>query len=63
VCTYQEITPEANAVMSPVASHLSRVEGMEGHARACDWRLTKYHPKKSYDFEVYRHNVKKGLKK
>jgi sulfopropanediol 3-dehydrogenase len=58
VCTYQEITPEGNEVMSPVASRLSRVEGMEGHARACDWRLTKYHPEKSYDFEVYRHDIK-----
>jgi sulfopropanediol 3-dehydrogenase len=44
--------------MSPVASRLSRVEGMEGHAHACDWRLTKYHPEKSYDFEVYRHDIK-----
>jgi len=58
VCTYQEITPEGNGVMRPVASRLSRVEGMEGHGRACDWRLTKYAPGKSYDFKVYRHNLK-----
>ena len=25
-------------------SRISRVEGMEGHARACDWRLRKYFP-------------------
>jgi len=45
-------------VMRPVASRLSRVEGMEGHGRACDWRLTKYALGKSYDFKVYRHNLK-----
>lgn len=44
--------------MSQVASRLSRVEGMEGQARACDWRLTKYAPGKSYDFNVYPHNLK-----
>jgi len=58
VCTYQEITPQGNGVMRQVASRLSRVEGMEGHARACDWRLTKYALGKSYDFNVYRHNLK-----
>ncbi len=52
VCTYQEITPQGNGVMRQVASRLSRVEGMEGHAHACDWRLTKYALGKSYDFNV-----------
>jgi sulfopropanediol 3-dehydrogenase len=58
VCTYQKITPEANTVMSPVASRLSRIEGMEGHAQACDWWLSKYYPEEGYDFEVYRHGIK-----
>jgi sulfopropanediol 3-dehydrogenase len=45
ITTYQEISPEANRVISGAASRLSRIEGMEGHARACDWRLRKYlHP-------------------
>jgi sulfopropanediol 3-dehydrogenase len=44
--------------MSPVASRLSRIEGIKGHARACDWRLSKYYPEESYDFEVYRHGIK-----
>lgn len=55
ICTYQEISNEANRVIGPVASRLSRVEGMEGHARACDWRLTKFFPKEDWDFHVYRH--------
>ncbi|WP_300671247.1 histidinol dehydrogenase [Desulfoluna sp.] len=53
IMTYQEITPEANKVVSGAASRLSRVEGMEGHARACDWRLRKFFPSEVWDFEVY----------
>lgn len=53
IYTYQEISKDANEVISGAASRLSRVEGMEGHARACDWRLRKYFPEKSWDFEVY----------
>jgi sulfopropanediol 3-dehydrogenase len=53
IMTYQEIKPEANKVISGAASRLSRVEGMEGHARACDWRLRKFFPNDEWDFEVY----------
>jgi len=53
IMTYQEIAPEANKVVSGAASRLSRVEGMEGHARACDWRLRKFFPNEEWDFEVY----------
>ncbi|MDA3789916.1 MAG: histidinol dehydrogenase [Desulfobacula sp.] len=53
IYTYQEISKEANKVMSGAASRLSRVEGMEGHARACDLRLRKYFPGQAWDFEVY----------
>ncbi len=53
IYTYQEISPEANKTFSGVASRLSRIEGMEGHARACDWRLRKYFPGETWDFEVY----------
>lgn len=55
ITTYQEPTPEACRRISAVASRLSRVEGMEGHARACDWRLTKFFPDVEWDFPVYRH--------
>lgn len=53
IYTYQEISKEANQVISGAASRLSRVEGMEGHARACDWRLKKYFPGREWDFKVY----------
>ncbi len=53
IYTYQEISKDANKVISGAASRLSRVEGMEGHARACDWRLKKYYPEQGWNFEVY----------
>ncbi len=53
VYTYQEISKEANKVVSGAASRLSRVEGMEGHARSCDWRLRRYFPNQEWNFEVY----------
>ncbi|EPJ45196.1 MAG: histidinol dehydrogenase [Osedax symbiont Rs2] len=54
ILTYQEISEEANLAYSAVGSRVSRVEGMEGHARACDWRLRKYFPEMQWDFEVYQ---------
>jgi sulfopropanediol 3-dehydrogenase len=53
VLTYQELDEAANRVFSAVGSRISRAEGMEGHARACDWRLRKYFPGEDWDFEVY----------
>ena len=55
ICTYQHIDAAANSIIGPVASRLSRVEGMEGHARACDWRLRKFFPEQEWDFTVYQH--------
>lgn len=55
ITTYQEIGKEANLQIGAAASRLSRVEGMEGHARACDWRLRRYFPNEDWDFEVYKH--------
>ena len=52
--TYQRLTPEANLKIAAVASRISRVEGMEGHARSADIRLRKYYPDEEFDFEVYR---------
>jgi sulfopropanediol 3-dehydrogenase len=53
VLTYQELDEKANLVFSAAGSRISRVEGMEGHARACDWRLRKFFPKQEWDFTVY----------
>ena len=56
ILTYQEpANNEISTLISEYSSRLSRIEGMEGHARACDWRLTKYNPGKEWDFNVYQH--------
>ncbi len=55
IYTYQEIAGEGIKTISTHASRLCRVEGMEGHARACDWRLTKLYPNEDWDFHVYQH--------
>ena len=36
--TWQELTPEAGVAEAPVAARISRLEGMEGHARSADLR-------------------------
>jgi sulfopropanediol 3-dehydrogenase len=55
--TYQKVSKEANRKIAAVASRISRIEGMEGHARAADVRLRKYFPDETFDFEVYDHKT------
>ncbi len=52
ILTWQEISQAANLEFSAAGSRISRIEGMDGHARACDWRLRKYNPGRNWDFEV-----------
>ncbi|MBT7505373.1 MAG: histidinol dehydrogenase [Rhodospirillales bacterium] len=52
ILTWQKISEEANFTFSSVASRIIRLEGMDGHARACDWRLKKYFPDTDWDFDV-----------
>lgn len=54
VVTTQEISPAANRTFSAVASRISRMEGMEAHALACDWRLRKFFPNEEWDFPVHK---------
>ena len=42
IVTTQRMTKEANREVGAVAARISRLEGMEGHARAADVRLRKY---------------------
>ncbi|NBQ84469.1 MAG: histidinol dehydrogenase, partial [Alphaproteobacteria bacterium] len=44
VVTTQRMTQEANREVGAAAARISRLEGMEGHARATDVRLRKYFP-------------------
>ncbi|MFT6044308.1 MAG: sulfopropanediol 3-dehydrogenase [Arenicella sp.] len=53
VLTYQKLDQTANLQFSAAGSRISRAEGMEGHARACDWRLRKYYADHDWDFHVY----------
>lgn len=52
--TWQRMTREANRRIGAVAARISRLEGMEGHARSCDARLEKYFPGESFDKGVLK---------
>ena len=47
--TSQRMTAEANREVGAAAARISRLEGMEGHARAGDDRLSKYFPNEEFD--------------
>ena len=47
VVTTQRMTREANRDVGQAAARISRLEGMEGHARAAEVRLRKYFPGES----------------
>jgi sulfopropanediol 3-dehydrogenase len=49
VLTTQRCTREANREVGSAAARISRIEGMEGHARAGDVRLKKYFPEETFD--------------
>ena len=49
VVTTQRMTKQANHVVAQAAARISRLEGMEGHARAGDARLRKYFPGENFD--------------
>ena len=42
--TFEQMTREASRDIGQVAARVSRVEGMEGHARSTDVRMRKYFP-------------------
>ena len=47
--TFEQMTREASREIGQVAARVSRVEGMEGHARSTDVRMEKYFPGHSFD--------------
>jgi sulfopropanediol 3-dehydrogenase len=47
--TWQRMTREANRTIATVAARISRLEGMEGHARTSDIRLAKWFPGENFD--------------
>jgi sulfopropanediol 3-dehydrogenase len=50
--TYQRMTREANREVAQVTARISRLEGMEAHARTGDDRLAKYFPGDDFDTGV-----------
>jgi sulfopropanediol 3-dehydrogenase len=49
VLTYQRMSREGARVVAPVAARISRLEGMEAHARTADVRLAKYFPAEKFE--------------
>jgi sulfopropanediol 3-dehydrogenase len=47
--TYQRMSRDANRNVGSTAARISRLEGMEAHARTADQRLHKYFPGESFD--------------
>lgn len=47
--TYQRLNRSASREVGQVAARISRMEGMEGHARTADIRLKKYYPQESFE--------------
>jgi sulfopropanediol 3-dehydrogenase len=47
--TWQRMTREANRDMAQVTARISRLEGMEAHARTADERMDKYFPGEKFD--------------
>lgn len=52
--TWQRLTREANRQIGAVAARISRLEGMEAHARSCDARLKKYLPDEKFNKGVLK---------
>ena len=50
--TWQRMSRDANRSIAPVAARISRLEGMEGHARTSDVRLAKWFPAENFDLSA-----------
>ena len=49
IVTWQRTTREGSKAVAEATARISRLEGMEGHARAADVRLAKYFPDDTFD--------------
>jgi len=47
--TWQRATRDASKPIAEATARISRLEGMEGHARSADVRLAKYFPDETFD--------------
>lgn len=53
IVTWQRSTREGAKPVAEATARISRLEGMEGHARAADIRLAKYFPNETFDLTVH----------
>ncbi|WP_281992576.1 histidinol dehydrogenase [Sulfitobacter geojensis] len=54
IVTWQRTTRDASKRVAEATARISRLEGMEGHARAADVRLAKYFPDETFDLSVHK---------
>ncbi len=52
IVTWQRTTREGSKPVAEATARISRLEGMEGHARAADVRLAKYFPGETFDLSA-----------
>ncbi len=52
IVTWQRATREGSKPIAEATARISRLEGMEGHARAADVRLAKYFPDETFELTV-----------
>ncbi|MBO9400362.1 histidinol dehydrogenase [Shimia sp. R9_3] len=52
IVTWQRATREGSRPVAEATARISRLEGMEGHARAADARLAKYFPGENFDLSA-----------
>ncbi|MEM8654173.1 MAG: histidinol dehydrogenase [Pseudomonadota bacterium] len=52
IVTWQRSTREGSKAVAEATARISRLEGMEGHARAADVRLAKYFPGENFDLSA-----------
>ncbi|MEM4093094.1 MAG: histidinol dehydrogenase [Conexivisphaerales archaeon] len=49
ILTWQKMTREASRDIGEISARISRLEGMEAHARTADYRLSKYFPDEKFN--------------
>ncbi|MBW4709169.1 histidinol dehydrogenase [Roseobacter sp. YSTF-M11] len=52
IVTWQQATRDGSKAVAEATARISRLEGMEGHARAADVRLAKYFPGENFDLSA-----------
>ena len=54
IVTWQRATREGARPVAEATARISRLEGMEGHARSADARLAKWFPDEAFELDAAR---------